>query len=156
MIYEWKIPKYPVSAQVAGEELEKIRERNGYVEAADLLEASRAENAPLHSCFEWDDDKAAENYRLYQAKDIIRNIVVKVEKADGGEPSAVRAFVSVTVDKTAAQYQPINIALDNPDYRQIVLMNALTKLEEFRRTYKDFQELSEVFKAIDNFADSLK
>lgn len=34
--------------------------------------------SPLHSQFEWDDSKAAEQYRLEQARDLIRSVELKV------------------------------------------------------------------------------
>ena len=56
MKYNWKFNKYPVDAQIAGETIEDIKNKSGkdFIEPEDLLEASRNENTPLHSCFEWD------------------------------------------------------------------------------------------------------
>lgn len=157
MIYQWKIDKYPVPAQVAGEEIERIRANSGkeYIEAEDLLEASREDIAPLHSCFEWDDDRAAERYRLWQAKHIICDITVVVEISNN-TPISARAFVSVADYKDKGKFIQIQKALENNDYRAQILKNALVELQTFKHKYSVYSELSKVFEAVDDFADSLK
>ena len=156
MVYQWKIDKYPVPAQVAGEEIERIRANSGkeYIEAEDLLEASRENNAPLHSCFEWNDDLAAEKYRLWQARQIIINITVVIETAN--TVPHVRAFVSVADSCDKGKFIQIQKALENNEYRAQILKNALAELQTFKHKYSVYSELSKVFEAIDGFADSLK
>ena len=156
MVYQWKIDKYPVPAQVAGEEIERIRANSGkeYIEAEDLLEASREDNAPLHSCFEWDDDLAAEKYRLWQARQIIINITVVIETSN--TVPHVRAFVSVADSCDKGKFIQIQKALENNEYRAQILRNALVELQTFKHKYSVYSELSKVFEAIDGFADSLK
>ncbi|MBQ7703940.1 MAG: hypothetical protein IJT73_00710 [Selenomonadaceae bacterium] len=157
MVYEWKFEsKYPVSAQVAGETMEQIRlaSGKGYLEAEDLLEESRADSAPLHPCFEWNDDIAAEKYRLAQARDMIKNITVKViDEKPLTEPQ--RAFVTVVPNTAKGKFVPLQIALETPEYRAQVLQNARWELQNFKRKYNAYSELSKVFEAIDDFADSL-
>ena len=92
--FEWKNKRFPVPAQQAGEYLQEICEHEKAVTAERLLELSRAEDALLHKCFEWDDTKAAEKYRLKQSGEIIRNLVAVKISSRTVEP--VRAFVSVT------------------------------------------------------------
>lgn len=50
-----------------------------------FLEAARPETAPLHDLFEWDDTQAANEYRLEQARRILRSIEVVVVGADKKE-----------------------------------------------------------------------
>ena len=67
MIYKWKVAGLmPVDAQTAGEELNRIYTKNGALNPADIVDESRPEDAPLHDCFEWRDDVAAEKYREQQ------------------------------------------------------------------------------------------
>ena len=157
MVYQWKIDKYPVPAQVAGEEIERIRANSGkeYIEAEDLLEASRRDNAPLHSCFEWDDDKAAEKYRLWQARDIIKHIAVVIQNTPAAS-QPVRAFVSIADGNDKGKFIQIQKALENNEYRAQILRNALVELQTFKHKYSVYSELSKVFEAIDDLADSLK
>ena len=156
MVYEWGIDKYPVDAQIAGETIEALKSELGkdYIEAEDLLNASRAENAPLHSCFEWDDTIAAEKYRLNQAGDIIRNITVKI--VDSSEkPQVVRAFVNVKPRNEKGEFVSIQTAMIKDEYRDQVLRNALNELQNFKRKYQSYTELRAVFKAIDEVANTL-
>ena len=156
MVYEWGIDKYPVDAQIAGETIEALKSELGkdYIEAEDLLNASRAENAPLHSCFEWDDTIAAEKYRLNQAGDIIRNITVKIVDASE-KPQVVRALVNVSPQNEKGKYVSIQTAMVKGEYRDQVLKNALIELQNFKRKYQSYSELATVFTAIDEFADTL-
>lgn len=160
MVYQWKIEnKYPVDAQIAGETIEQITRANGkgYIEAEDLLEASKPENAPLHSCFEWDNDKAAEKFRLNQSREIIANIItVTVKNSNEVISEPVRAFVSFNNANCKGKFIAIESAMKNTDYREQVLKNALFELRNFKQKYNAYSELSKVFSAIDSFADSLK
>lgn len=155
-VYEWKTPYlYPVSAQVAGETIEALKTALGKenIEPEDLLEASRADGTPLHTCFEWDDSKAAEKYRLEQATNMIRSVVVKIV-VDGGEPVTTRAFVNVS-EKLHAKgtFVSIQTALEQKDYRQNILRSALFELQTFQRKYSIYQELAGVFSAIHDFTE---
>ena len=140
MTYQWKVPGImPVDAQTAGNELQRIYERDGVIEPETVVAESQTPSAPLHSCFEWDDAKAAHKYRITQAQTIIRSIVV-VEEATQPE---TRAFVNVQ-----REYHPVSVVVRNPEKREILLQNALNELRWFERKYNTLQELSNVFAAI--------
>lgn len=145
MIYEWKIPGiYGVDAQTAGEELNRIYEQNGRLEPAKIVDESRSETAPLHSCFEWDNDKAAEKYREVQAANIVRAIVTVVDKDDGTADTA-RAFVTVETKN----YEPLEVVCSCATKREILLQKALGELNSFRKKYKTLTEIKPVLDAID-------
>ena len=140
MTYQWKVQGImPVDAQTAGNELQRIYERDGVIEPETVVLESQTPSAPLHSCFEWDDEKAAHKYRITQAQTIIRSIVV-VEEAKQPE---TRAFVNVQ-----REYHPVSVVVRNPEKREILLQNALNELRWFERKYNTLQELSNVFAAI--------
>ena len=85
MRYEFKAgARYSVAAEVAGAELERIQNQRGVIEPRVVVEESRPESAPLHPVFEWDDDKAAENYRTWQARSLIKSVRV-IEMRDGAD-----------------------------------------------------------------------
>jgi hypothetical protein len=48
----------------------------------EVIEAARNPNSTMHSMFEWDDTEAAIKYRLAQARWIIRNVEIVVERVD--------------------------------------------------------------------------
>lgn len=143
MIYKWKVAGLmPVDAQTAGEELNRIYTKNGALNPADIVDESRPEDAPLHDCFEWRDDVAAEKYREQQAQTIVRAIVAVNEDATKSE--SVRAFVHVR-----NTYEPISVVVNDAEKVQEVLQTALRELAAFRRKYETLSELAPVFRAID-------
>ena len=145
MIYKFKSgARCSVSAQVAGEECAKL-EAQGRLTPRNLVEESRPDDAPLHDCFEWDDETAAEKYREAQAGYIIRSIEVVTEEIK--EPT--RAFVSIVKGNKPKPYKSIEVVLRNRDSREAMLDQALRELESFRHKYEQLSELAEVFSAIE-------
>ena len=150
--YSWRRGDFPVPAQAAGEFLRNMTDAKGSVSSKDVLEASRDESALLHPCFEWDDARASEKYRLYQANKLIGSLICTVVKEESGKSqkeNRVRAFVNVTTTGLQGSYKPIIQALSNEEERQIVLENAKQDLIRFRDKYSTLTELSAVFRAID-------
>lgn len=148
MIYKWK-PGAPtvVEAQVAGEELERIRVfNNGRLDSKAVVDASRPKTAPLHPVFEWNDKKAAEKWRMDQASHMIRHIDVVVGEADEKPP--IRAFVSVVRDEDRS-YTSVQHALSDAELRQQVVMQAWQELEAWRKRYAELVEFAKVFAVIE-------
>ena len=75
MTYKWKpSSRIGINAETAGAVMDSLEQR-GALTAKNLLDESRPAEAPLHNEFEWDDIKAAEEYRLQQARHIINCLV---------------------------------------------------------------------------------
>ena len=143
MIYQWKVPGlYPVDAQTAGEELSRIYSEHGALEPRAVVDESRSEAAPLHSCFEWRDDVAAEKFRENQAAGIIRAITVKAKRADS-LPTDVRCFVHVQHG-----YHPVSVVLSSEDMRADMIDAARRDMDAFVRKYRDLDMLSDVIDAM--------
>ena len=126
-------------ANVAAEVCAKL-EAEGRLSAPALVEASRAEDAPLHDMFEWNDTIAAEKYREEQAKKIIRSIVFTVEN----KPITTRMFQSVG-PKT---YERVERIMSDEEKRKYLLNTAKAELAAFERKYQTLTELEVVFTAI--------
>ena len=144
MVYAWKAPGlHKIGAAVAGREIERIRiaRGNSFV-ADDLVDAARPGDAPLHPEFEWDDDVAAQAYRIEQARGLMRHLIVVREDLPAMPP--VRAYVSVRgldEDSTSRRYTAVYQALDTPHLRQSLLADALHDLAAFERKYATLTEL---------------
>ena len=151
--YEWRVDKYPVDAQSAGEFIEGIVEECGEATPQRVLDKSRDEDALLHPCFEWHDHIAAEKYRLSQSKELIGNLVTVSIEEGNGAPTQTRAFVSVTPGKGRARYKPILSALEDEEERQIILANAKADAASFARKYSALQEFSKVITEIHKVID---
>lgn len=154
IVYEWKIPKYDIPAQSAGEELERIERAHGVVTPYNLLEESRPGSAVLHTLFEWNDSTAAEQHRLSQAREIIGNIAV-VRIWDRPTPEPVRAFVNILPKTQERGYVSIVKVLSNADYTQQMLSQALADFAALRRKYSVLTELAELFAVIDRLQTQL-
>ena len=82
-----------VRADTIVAELERIAgQDDGSLTASSVLDASRPKDAPLHQVFEWDNKKAAENYRLQQANTVIRCVTIK---HDSGENVSIWQYLSL-------------------------------------------------------------
>lgn len=148
MIYKWKESRsYAVPAQTVGTELERIREKHaGRLDADMVVHYAKSSNHPLHDLFEWDDNVAAQAYRVDQARQVIRSIEVVVEETPKAKP--VRAFVSVVKDRERG-YTSIRDAMTDAQLRAQVVTQALAELEAWRKRYAELVELAGVFAAID-------
>ena len=126
-------------------ELKRIAEENGgLLQPETVVDEARPESSPLHSRFEWDDGVAGENYRIWQARQLIR-VVVEVISATGEKENV---FVSLTSDRRKNGYRVMTEVLSDADMRQKMLADALTELELFRDKYKRLRELAVIFSAI--------
>lgn len=96
----------PIDRQVeALGDLARLVESQGRLTPAAVVDVARPEASALHGCFEWRDDVAAEQFRLHQARALIR--VVMVRHSSDPAHQARRAFVSVHErDDVADSYQP--------------------------------------------------
>lgn len=128
-------------------ELERLKV-GGVIRPVDVVEAARDESSPLHPCFQWDDGEAAHQYRLLQARNLLR-VYVNVEPAANVEP--VRAYVSLTSDrvKDGGGYRAMAEVLSDSDLRQQLLNDAFVQFRNMRKKYEHLKQLSKVWAAID-------
>lgn len=145
MVYKFRKGSYiKADAQAAGEMCEQLEAR-GKLTAEELLNANRAEDAPLHDSFEWDDSVAAESWRMQQARHIINSLEIVTENR---EP--VRAFFSIV--RSEPNYRHIDTILQRQDDTEALLKMALSELQAFQKKYSQLVELAAVFSAIDSIA----
>lgn len=125
-------------------ELNKIAQRDGMLNPHNVVRFAENPKTALHSCFTWDDTKAAENWRLHQARMLIR-VVVNVIPFDG-EENEYRAFVSLKEDRYGhIGYRPMVSVLNSADLREQMLAEVIEEMEVFKEKYKQFKELVEIF-----------
>jgi len=126
-------------------ELEHVRSKDPdrLLHPAALVKAASKPTSPLHSWFEWDDDAAAEAYRLEQARHLIRVCVATI--SDDTEP--IRAFVHLLSDERG--YRDTGAVLENTDLRAELLEQALREAERYRAKYQHLEELAAIFAAIE-------
>lgn len=104
-------------------------ERSGKLTAHDVVRAARNPESPLHSCFEWDDSKAAEQWRLEQARSLIRSVEVRITVQDGGTVS-VPVYVRDPARDTEEQgYTALESIKGDPDAARAMLYVEMTRVE---------------------------
>lgn len=128
-------------------ELKRIAKANhGQLLPEKVVEAARPNSSPLHNRFEWDDTEAAQQYRLWQARHLIRVCVEYLP----GVSTPTEVFVSLSTDRVEGKgYRVMTEVLSREDSREQMLEDALAELNIFRLKYRRLKELSDVFEAID-------
>lgn len=132
------------------QELELIRVKNkGLLCPHDVVKFARDPKTALHDKFTWDDTKAAEEYRLWEARTLIR-VAVIVEENTSEE---IRAYVSMTDSRgKEGGYRAMVEVMDNKALRDRMLQDALDDLNFFRNKYNSIRkilDINPVFVAID-------
>lgn len=117
--------------------------------AEDVVAAAANPISPLHSIFEWDDTAAAREYRVEQARRLLRSIQITILTPKGA-PITTRLTVATEKPNTPGkrQYSTTEYALSDADLRAEVLRQALRELAAFRRKYIELSELAQVFAVI--------
>lgn len=139
--------EHPPAPEV-GAHLELLRQEcKGELTPADVLKDARNPNSPLHSFFEWDDGEAAEQYRLQQARGLIRSVVAIYTHPD--KPATrTRAYIHIA-EPSAPHYREVSHAMSQKKTRTMVLQKAWSEFVAWRKRYQDLKEFSTLFEAAD-------
>jgi hypothetical protein len=123
-------------------ELLALTDEDGFIKPHTVVDWARANrDSEIHRRLEWNDEKAAEAYRIDQAR---RLIVVHV-RGDEGD----RATISLVQDRNSAGgYRHLNRVLENRELRLMALRQALRELRSFERRYRHIQQLARVFEEV--------
>jgi hypothetical protein len=126
--------------------LERIQtEHQGLLRPVDVVAEAVSPASPLHPYFEWDDTLAGHQYRLAQARHLIR---VMVQYEPYAEPQhEVRVYVSLSPDRQYPHggYRVMVDVLSDASYRAQLLTDALEELNRLRIKYHMLTELAGVF-----------
>ena len=147
MAFDWKPnSRFPVGAQVAAERLSKIREQAGALTPRAVVEDAKHDNSPLHPCFEWDDVKAADSHRLWQARQLIGSLVI-VEVADKPVERETRAFVHLSSE--TVRYEPLAVAVGDAEMRAELVARLKGEIGRWRARLAAFQEFASIVSKLD-------
>jgi hypothetical protein len=135
------------NAAIRGE-LKKLRRQNGAHDPHDVLGWARSHpKSKLHGLFQWDDGKAAEQYRLGQARRIIK-IYVRQE-TDGGLDEVPYVSVPNLRHTDSGSYYDAKTVATHEEFRLSVINEVKAKLADMRTTYQTMMpELEPVWAAI--------
>lgn len=156
-MYRWGMGAFPVAPEVAAAEFARVEIVEAEARPAAIVERAKAPDAPLHGCFQWDDSEAADQYRLMQARFMLRSLQVQVRavvEAAGGPPTDeadkrwVRAFVSTVApdpedpQQSRRGYVSVVRALVEPERRRSFVADALADLRAAERKCALVKELA--------------
>lgn len=129
------------------EELERIRTANsGVLRAADVVAFARNPDTALHGRFEWDDTEAARQYRLWQARELIR-VVVQTHPADDA-PTRVYVSLADDRDKDGGGYRALDEVMRSKAMRAALLEQARVDMVRFEAKYNHLCEVASVVAAM--------
>lgn len=109
-----------------------------------IVAAAQDSNSELHKCFEWDDTEAARKYRIIQAGNLVRNLVI-VESKEKSEPQQIRVMYT----SQDGGYKQTKLILQNPDEYETLKARAMAELIAIKNKYSMILELKEIFDLID-------
>jgi hypothetical protein len=151
--YTWGQRSYPVPAQVVGETIQAIIDREGACPPGRLVQEASKRGSPLHQIFTWDSRDAADQWRRHEARAIISSVRVRVAFTDDDEEREAPAFISVGHRKeTAAMgggYRPVSVVMKHPDFRREAIDDAIAQLVAIRRRHGSIASLAAIWDQID-------
>jgi hypothetical protein len=128
--------------QEIGEAIAAVAERQGGRLTPDaVVEEARSPESVLHRHFEWDNDVAAEAYRLDQARGIIRCIRIVEPKAEEG---VVRAFLSI--NDSGHSYRAVREVLNSSALQGLILRQAERDLEAWEKRYRQLTDICDLIR----------
>lgn len=142
--------------------LATLEQAHGVLRAEDVVTAATPPESPLHSYFEWDDSTAAQEYRLVQARRLIREAVEYIDI--DGSTQLIPIYCSLKIDREedGGGYRNLRDVLAVPAYRDQLLETALDDLRHFQSRYEQFKLLASfkplrgVFRAVDKATNKKK
>jgi len=149
----------PKKAQEYGEELQRIAEKNGgSLKPEVVVEEARDKNSVLHDYFQWDNKKAGERWRIFQARQLINHIEYVIEYEE--QEKTVPLFISIVRqdadEKPRREYVSIDVVAKDKDLYELTLQEALKELMAWQMKYQNLKELREIFGAIEKTQKELE
>lgn len=142
--------------------LKKIYERDGGVRASVVVEEARPKRSPIHDEFEWDDAKAAHQYRLSTARRMIQVTPIKVDSFHPSQrlvnvpPVVVEGPTAVTNEREGI-YKPVIRVAENRNEYERALAQLSSQLHAIDRTISELKAAAgEPVDLLPQLTDALK
>jgi len=137
-------------ANTVGVLLSSIEKEEGHIKPQTVIDRAKPKASPIHGYFTWDNNKAANEHRLNEARWLIKS--VRVIREDDAAKSP-RAFVAIPViseesNRSKNVYVSIESALGDKDTRDLVLQRAWAELKIWENRYHHLEEFAGIIKTI--------
>ena len=162
MVYQWKDgTRLKADAEKVGNEIEQIK---GPKTPEAVVKKARSERTELHKCFEWDDSAAAIQYRLEQARYVLRTISivreVEIPGYDTPRQVIVRAYENVNTakpnDDEEREYVETEAALAKPEFRAQIFNRLERMISEATKIADAYRYLSPEIGALSDRLHAIK
>lgn len=125
--------------------LQALYDSHGMLTPTLVVDEARDPGHPLHSHFEWDDARAAEEYRLEQARGLIQKVKIVYRSPRGRSPERlVRAYHSVPDVERGRVYRSAEDIAEDPLLREMVLRDMERDWKQLKTRYEHFAEFAEM------------
>lgn len=138
-------------ADLVGRELEKLERGHGGVSAERVVGAAEAKSHPLHEFFDWTDKSAAHQYRLTQARHLIRCVVVVYDDVPK-MTAPIRAYLTMgppdadaVGDGDDKRYVSTHTIMSDAELREQLLAQAMQEFQSWENRYLHLKALKGVF-----------
>lgn len=152
MIYKWKpgtrIKADPaLAAQVMNQLADESR-----LDAENLVEVSKPTEAVLHDDFEWDNDKAANEFRKHQARNIINGLLIVKEEVPEEPP--IRCYFKI--EENTSNYTPIQTIVQSADSMAALKTRAINELNAYRQKFDAIVKYCDAEVEFNNFKKKME
>ena len=147
--YHWKggsLRRCGITADEAAEEIKRLtaESQDGLANPHEIVKASRNKKALLHEFFEWEDDVAADEFRLSQARNLVADIVIVVDDApDQRIPAFVNVRINDEDEPSVRGYVDSRVVMKDAFMRERALEDAHKGLVAWTNRYSSLSELAD-------------
>ena len=113
-----------------------------------LRDTEKNNKSPIKNLLEWDNDKAADSFRVQQVKNIVNHLSVEIVYI-GGEVVTFDRAIEYVSGSEKPQIVKIEDAMDNEDMRKEIIARAWANLSGWMTRYRLYKEFDKVFKAVE-------
>lgn len=163
---EWFEKRNALRIKEAGECLVHLARKHKLIIPLDeVVNTARPPTSPLHPVFEWDNKKAADEYRLHQARHLVRCFTIDQTDVDARYPHSIKVTkISFGVSDTGRDVRVHAYTPDppkpnarptkrvwEPPSRPDPLVGASESLLIFKKQFGHLPDVQEVIQAINRF-----
>ncbi len=130
-------------SKLQAKEIDQLTKDNGgLLKPEVVVQFARNSKTALHSAFEWSDSKAAEGYRLWQA----RQVIVSVQMLERKTGKPIQVMVSLESDRrNGGGYRRLSQVLSQKKLREQLLQQAWRDFQYWKEKYEKLKELAPLF-----------
>lgn len=138
---EWRVELYKADADKCSNEIMSLGED---VSPAQIVEYAKNQDTELNKCFTWNDTEAANKYRIFEARQVVCNLIIRKENGEKQKPTPIRLFHKIE----NGHYKPLTLIVQNEDEYESLLRQCKEALESLKRKYSSLSEYQEIWDLI--------